>query len=295
MFSESELILLHHYSNGIDGAKTLAEKMEKTRSQIYNIIKELKRKGILTNSEGIEISSDAFAIRLMRVMHNSKERATLLSDSGLDILIELREPRTVEELETILGISKPSIYRKIRIGRIASAIVKEGKRYHVNTKTWNGLYELLNSAADRKEVFDERVPRNSEILGRVGNEVIFSCPNGSEYPFTGFSAFGEFDFDAISNKNYYTTSKKPMDIQTAFEDAYTITKSLNDYRLRLLLMLFYNLNMDRIDPPIEFKNLYDRIQNGEEILRWPTQKDIAERMEIYSRSRMCGSHGSATD
>ena len=152
MFNEAELVLIHHYSNGVEDTISLSEKMNKTRVQIYNIVNSLKKKGILSNTKGIELSTDPFAIRLMNIMHQSDSRAKLLANSGLDVLIELREPKTMKELEGSLGLSKPSIYRIVRSARIAGAVVKDDDRYRINTKMWAGLTEFLDSAVDRRDV-----------------------------------------------------------------------------------------------------------------------------------------------
>ena len=281
MFNEAELVFLHYYAKGIVDTTSLSERMNKTRVQIYNIIKSLKRKGILANTKAVELSTDSFAIRLMNIMSLSETRAKLLSNSGLELLIQLREPKTIDELEESLALSKPSIYRIIRIGRISSAIVKEDDIYRINTKTWTGLTELLNSAADRKEVFDERIPRDSKIIARVGKDVIFSNPNDLEFNRTGFTMFGEYNFDAAFSNKYYTTFKEGPSIQSTFDNAFLIAESQEDYRLRMLLILFYEKNKKEITPSEKFKDIYERIQSGEEFQKWPTFDDIQERLEVY--------------
>ena len=282
MFNEAELVLVHHYSNGVEDTISLSEKMNKTRVQIYNIVNSLKKKGILSNTKGIELSTDPFAIRLMNIMHQSDSRAKLLANSGLDVLIELREPKTMKELEESLGLSKPSIYRIVRSARIAGAVVKDDDRYRINTKMWAGLTEFLDSAVDRRDVFDERIPRNSRILGRIGKNVIFSNPNDLDFNRTGFTLFGEYNFDAAFGEKYYTTVKEVPSIQDTFDSAFMIAEAQDDYRLRMLLILFYETNKKEIHPPQKFENIYNRIRTGEEILKWPTFDDIQERLEVYA-------------
>ena len=281
MFNEAELVFIHYYAKGIVDTITLAEKMSKTRVQIYNIIKGLKKKGILSNVNGVELSTDPFAIRLMNIMRSSEHRAKILANSGLELLIQLREPKSIEDLENSMGLSKPSIYRIIRTARISGAITKDGRKYRINTKMWSGLTELLNSAADRREVFDERIPRNSKILARVGKDVIFTNPNDLDFNKTGFTMFGEYNFDAVFGDKYYTTIKESPNMQDIFDDAYLIAESQDDYRLRMLLILFYESNKDGIEPSQEFESIYDRIKSGEELLKWPTFDDIQERLEVY--------------
>lgn len=119
--------------------------------------------------------------------------------------------------------------------------------------------DLLNCALKRKRVFDERIPRDSEILIRNGKETVFSNPRRLGFSNTGFTVMGEVDLDLGFCDRYYTTSVERVCIKDAFEDAYNISNVKDDRRLRLMLILFYERNKDMINPPNEFLKIRDLI------------------------------------
>ena len=279
MLNESELILIHHYANGTNDRGIISEKMGRTRTQINNIVKGLKIKGILSDSDEMKITTDPFAIRLMNIMRPSKGIAKLFSNSGLDILIELREPKTIKELESSLGISQATAYRRLRTAMDVGAVIEQCGSYQINKIAWPELSDLLNCAFERKRVFDERIPRDSEILIRKGKETVFSNPRQLDFNNTGFTIMGELDLELGFCDRYYTTSVERIGIKDAFEDAFNISNVKDDYRLRLMLILFYEKNKDMINPPEEFLKIRDMIMSGTKVPRWPTLKDIESRLE----------------
>ena len=64
---------------------------------------------------------------------------------------------------------------------------------------------------------------------------------------------------------YYTTSTERIGIKDAFEDAFRISEIKDDYRLRLMLMLFYEKNKNMINPPQDFLKIRDEIMSGNKI------------------------------
>lgn len=78
---------------------------------------------------------------------------------------------------------------------------------------------------------------------------------------------------------YYTTSPDQVGISKAFDDAFTISEKEDDYRLRLLLVLFYVCNESAIKADPAFLEIFGRIRGGEKIPRWPTIGDVKSRME----------------
>lgn len=280
MFTRSELVLLHHVANGINDVHSLSNVMSITPARVYDIIRSLKCNGILKDTRDIGLSSNASSLRLANLMRPSLERADVLADSGMDVLMEVRVPRTVEEIMGSLGLSRATVFRRLSLATASGAVRKvDGGRYVLNDRMWNGLRETLDSLEDQMEVFDPRVVDGAVIYRNRRDEVLFSFPGELDEQRTAFSIFREYGFESWFDTVYYTTSKSPVDISKAFNDAYLIAEKEGDHRLRMVLILFYLRNKSSIKANPDFLERFNRIRCGEKIDRWPTWDDVNTRIE----------------
>lgn len=151
MFSRSELVLVHHLANGLDTVDALMSATGLGQARVYRMVADLKRKGVLDPGRGIRISPDPFSLRLLHLMEPSAKRAGILADSGMEVLMELRSPRTVDEVVSALGASRATVYRHISAAMSAGAVSMDGERYVLNDRMWKGLREMLDSLADRMD------------------------------------------------------------------------------------------------------------------------------------------------
>ena len=108
------------------------------------------------------------------------------------------------------------------------AVFKENDCFQINTVVWPELPDLLNCAFERKKAFDERIPRDSEIIMRRGKETVFSNPRKLDFNYTGFTVMGEIDLELGFCNRYYTTSTERIGIKDAFEDAFRISEIKDD-------------------------------------------------------------------
>lgn len=278
MFSRSELILIHHLANGLNTVDALKSAMGLGQARIYRIVADLKRKGILDPGRGVRISSDAFALRLLHLMEPSAKRADVLADSGMAVLMELRSPRSVDDVVHALGVSRATVYRHISTAMSTGAVIMDGDRYVLNERMWKGLRETLDSLADLRAVSDPRVIRGAVIYRSTREGVLYSYPEVLDDQKAAFSLFGEYGFDISLSTVYYTTRPGPSDIDRVFDDAYSIAKADGDSRLKLVLVLFYLSNEGRIRANPEFLSILKHIRNGEHIDHWPTLIDVESRI-----------------
>lgn len=278
MFTRSELVLLHHVANGMTDVSDLSETMGITPVRVYEIIRSLKCKGILSDIRGIKLSSNAYALRLASLMRPSSNRAEVLADSGIDVLIELREPHDVAEIVADLGLSRASVYRRLKLAMKTGAVRKDGEMYVLNDLMWNGLREALDSIVDQREVFDPRVVSGAVIYRNTRGEALYSYPRELDDRKTAFSMFGDYGYDVWLDTIYYTTSDIEIGIDKAFNDAYIVSEKEDDVRLRMTLILFYLGNRERIAADPTFLEKLGRIQAGERIPRWPTWADVQSRL-----------------
>ena len=278
MFTRSELVLLHHVANGMADVSDLSEAMDITHVRVYEIIRSLKCKGILSDTRSIKLSSNAYALRLASLMRPSANRAEVLADSGIDILIELREPHDVAEIMADLGLSRASVYRRLKLAMKTGAVRKDGETYILNDLMWNGLRDALDSIVDQKEVFDPRVISGAVIYRNTRCEVLYSYPGELDDRKTAFSVFGDYGYNVWLDTVYYTTSDVEMSIDKVFNDAYVVSEKEDDIRLRMILILFYLGNRNSISADPTFLEKLGRIQAGDHMPRWPTWVDVQSRL-----------------
>ena len=280
MFTKSELILIHYVANGKADVQSLSESMGITHARVYDIIRSLKCKQILDCTRGVKLNSNALSMRLSALMRPSDRRADVLADSGLDILMEIREPSSVEDIMKKLDLSRATVFRRLGLAVSSGAAMKAGRStYVLNDRMWPGLREMLDSLDDMRSVLDPRVVRVAVIYKNSRNEVLYSYQEETGDTKTAFSVFGEFGVEAWLDTIYYTTSPDQVGINKAFDDAFTISEKEDDYRLRLLLVLFYVCNESAIKADPAFLEIFGRIRGGEKIPRWPTIGDVKSRME----------------
>lgn len=282
MFSKTELRVLHYIANGTTEARTISKELDVTPAQIYNAIHGLKRKGVLESGQGAVLSTAPFALRLAEIMSASPDRCYVLSGSSIPVLSELREPGSAEDVVRRTGISRATVFRKIKdAGQMGAVRQLDGGRYTLNDRLWPNLRKLLDDMEDEKEVFDPRVERGSRIYSNTSEEVLYSYPNLIPATRTAFSVFSDYGFKAFYDTYYYTTSDGPVDMNRAFADAYRITEIEKDHRLCMGLILFYLKNKNRITPPDEFTKQLNRVMTGESIDGWPSRIDLEDRMVMY--------------
>ena len=278
MFSRSELVLLHHVANGVVDVEALSEAMGITRVRVYGIIRSLKCKGILCDSQNIKMNSNAYTIRLASLMRPSEKREDVLADSGIDMLIELREPHDVEEIMSILGLSRATVFRRLKLAISTGAVKKVDGKYVLNDRMWSGLREAMDSIADQRAVADPRVVSGAVIYRNTRDEVMYAYSGESNDRRTAFSVFGDYGMDVWLDTVYYTTSDVDVDICKAFNDAYAVSEKEDDIRLRTILTLFYLKNKELIAADSGFLTTLERIEAGERVPHWPTWADVQARL-----------------
>ena len=280
-FTEDELKILYFLSHDFDTISDMARDKGIPQDRIDAVVAELKRKEILDRSfEGIQVAPNPFAVRLMHTMSLGIGRARYLCGMSLEVMSELREERTMEEVATALGIPEDEARRiATKLGE-TGAVMWKGLKYRINEKLWNGLRKLLDSMEDFEEMFDPRVPRGVEIYSSTDEAVVYATVKGGPGQFTAFSAFQEYYGDqSFYSDEYMTTYDGPMTLDRAFDDAYLACQATNDYRLRTSLLMMYLKHREAIHPREEFMDTYRRLEAGEDLFMWPCLKEVEAKVE----------------
>jgi len=282
--SEMELEILEQIALGNTEIKTVAESLNKDISRIYRIRKQLTEKGILNLSRNILNPKKAAHVALLfQLLIKHPNLIQLLSESGLPILAELLEPKTVEEITIKTGYQKSMIYRKIRQAMNISAVIPtDNHRYLINEKIWKNLKDFLVEYKIHQETTDARVPANSTIYYKDKNEIVFANNNDFDASFTGFSAYEQYGIKLLLTTNYYYLPKKALSKQEVFMHSLYITQKETDIRNLTFVGLFY----------VKYKNKLQRIKHpivdniklileGKTIEGYPALRTLKEKAEVY--------------
>ena len=80
------------------------------------------------------------------------------SDSGVELLILLLEPRNIHELMQASRVKRSQVFKKIKQGRSISLVRKADDKYSLNEKLWTKAIDFLKEVKKYQEIVDTRVP-----------------------------------------------------------------------------------------------------------------------------------------
>ena len=277
MFSESSLRTLHYISNGYDRISDLADILGVSSATIYSAIGELRKQGVICQ-DSLSITANAAWIRLANVMSYSADRSEVLAGRGIDVLMHLRSPCTVDEISKRTGVARATAYRRIASACAMGAVKKCDRRYVLNDHLWPELRGMLDSIEDLYQVFDPRVATGSIIYYHDVDRVLYSNPRILDDQHAAFSRFPDFGIDAGLNTTYYTTSVKPQTINTVFDDSLLIAERTGDYMLRMGVIILYLRNRKLAETHPDFETLVSKILEGRHVDGWPDLIDLRDRV-----------------
>lgn len=287
MFTYKELVLIHYISGGITDIGDLSEKLELSQSETYRIVRNLKSKDVLKTGNRICISSCAFAKRLLAIMSNDPEVARFFSDGRIFVLLSVLNPKTIQEISGETGISESHLHKILKIQTGGTVVRKIDGYYSLNSMEHPQIKAFLISLLDHLDVCDPRIPDNSILLYRNGEDVVYSSAEISLDQTTGFSALSDYGLTGWSfSDNYYTTRESELTLNQIFEDAVRIAETEDSTRMRMANEVFYMKRKNELDPPKDFLEKHNRILAGERIEKWPTLTEIQEKLwTVTDRSR----------
>lgn len=285
MYSQSEMQLLSHLAEGAVTIEELSEAAKLSKVQIYRTVASLKEKKAVRLERGeIVFEEQPHIYSLTNLMHDASAATRLLAGNGLDIIREMREPRTAAEVAERLGISQSTVSRAIKRMRNNSMLSKDGDRYVINDRIWPELRPMADRYAAYSESFDDRVPTGSRIYHRSKELVIFSDDRDLECTKTAFSRFGEYGIKIYLGTRYYCSIPDPLTVRDIMVHCFEIITSDKDWRLRMMALIFYKKYRN------ELKDIEHSMKDEmEEVLRtktgkvngWVPLKEMQTRAEMY--------------
>ena len=279
MFGNKELQILYHMSRGKCSVPELSTCLDISIPETYRKIRSLRSKDVICGKDPIRISCCPYAKRLMALMAEGPGMAKYLSGAGLDVLISMVRPGSLNDIAVKTCLSESHVRKILKLLIEGNLVQRINDIYRINDGECPKLRPFLNSYNDYLEVSDPRISNDSEVLYREGRDLVFSSVDGQGYRPTGISAFKEYGMQGISDtRGFYTTKEGELDMDSIFDDAVRIAEVENDWRLRMANELFYIKNKNRLVPPKDFLEIHNRIMSGDRVDNWPSKQDLEDRM-----------------
>ena len=229
MLSKKELRALSGISDGADDIQTLSRALDLSIPQTYKIVRSLSEQDIAGLDHGtIFIEKKTHLSILLDILNDSPDSYIVLSDSGIEIIRTLIEPRTVSEVSVITGLHQTTITRKIDQMRRMGMIRKDGSSYSINEELWPKLMDFACSYDAYTKFTSPRAPFGSEIYYSSDDLVVFSSRRVLNDTRTAFSKYGDLGMKIYPGTNYYCDSNREPDIKNIFlHSLYIIKKNKN--------------------------------------------------------------------
>ena len=256
MLSKMELRALSEMGNGADVVPALSKALSLGIAQTYNIVKSLIKKDIAANERGtLFIEKKTHIAILLEILNDSPDSFKVLSDSGLEIIRSLTEPRTVSDISSMTGLHQTTITRKIDLMRRMGMVRKKGSIYSINEELWPKLGVLAGSYDAYAKLIDQRVPTGSEIYHLSKDIAVFSSKRVLNQTRTAFSKYGDYGMTIFPGTNYYCSLDHIPDKKEIFLHSLYVVEKDKNWRNKMLALIFFvkhkqELN-DVIHPVVE--------------------------------------------
>lgn len=281
--SKIELKILEQIANGNNNIDEIAKILKKDKSRIYRGKKTLTDKNLITFSKKtLEPTRMPMVTLLLQLLSNHPNIKPILSNSGIPILTNLLEKKTIKEIEQNTTFQKSIIYKKIQQALTISIIQKTKRTYKINKNLWNDLADFLKELKTYDQTIDPRIPVNSKIYHKNEEEIIFSNNQNIDASMTGFSAYKDHGIILFLPTNYYLIPKKTLSINEIFLHSLLITEKEKTIRHLIFIALFFLKNkstLTQINHPI-LKNIQEVLQ-GKNLPGYPNRNDIIEKADLY--------------
>ena len=258
---------------GSISVEELRSKLNLSRSAMYDLLKDLRRKGlaelrggVISLAETTHARALALAIE-MNLLPNPK----LLSDTPVRILLSAPRPLDVGQVMRLSLLGRSTFYRWFRLlvneGWMEILPYRMSVSYHLVNPEPGPLHELLvgyhSYLASRFKV------NGGVVVWTNGKQAIIR--NRAEWgggTVTAFSAFPHFDVPVfLPEVREYALPKRKLGPQEVFDHACLLA---DDHRLKGLCITFYRRNR-----PLLAKHwAIEAVMKGKEVLGWPKKLEV---------------------
>jgi hypothetical protein len=281
--TKNELHILKEIALGRKRIIEIASAIKKSVAQTYCLIRKLNKKGFTEyKNKRIILQKHAFIPILSQLLRRTPQVIPILADSGIPILEQFLEKRTVSEAESATGIKKSLIYRKIRQAKKHSIIVKRERKYFIPPQ-WPDIIEFIKDYQAYSFRIAPEIDPDILIRAKYDDVVVFETDKKVDYATpTAFSVFNEYGITIYGFVDYYHFPKEKLSIKQIFFDAIKIYEDEKDYKEAIFITLFYLKNKKKLKG---FKhkiiNTINCVLKGEKIEGFPSLNEIKDRAITY--------------
>ena len=283
VFSITELKVISELGKGNKKISEIAKALNISPSQSYRLAQKLRKKRILSLSEGVlQPEMKTHVNLLLKLLSKTANLSSPLSGTGLQIYLAILEPKTIKEVEKETGLHKTTILKKINQGRKMSLLLIENKKYRINEKIWPDAKDCFIELKKYEDSVDTRIPVNSIIYFKNAEEIVFSNKKIIDAEKTAFSAYNQYGIKLLLITNYYYLPKKQLTKREVFMHSLYIAEKSQDIKDLIFIALFlakYKKELSEIKHQI-VKNL-NKVFLGEDIPSYPLFTEIKDRASIY--------------
>ncbi|MCL2149189.1 MAG: hypothetical protein FWH47_07630 [Methanomassiliicoccaceae archaeon] len=283
MLSKTELRALSGVCDGADGVTALSDTLGLSVSQTYKVVGSLSEKGLARLDRGVvHIERLAHTAILLEILDGSPDSYIPLSDSGLEIVRALAEPRSVADVSRMTGLHQTTITRKIDLMMRMGMVRKERGSYSLNGALWPRLVDLSRSYDAHSVLTDPRMPFGSKAYHSSGDALVFSSNRELDCARTAFSRYGDFGMLVHPGTNYYTSQGGEPGIEEVFLHSLYVVERDGGWRGRMLALIFYvkhRRDLDGVRHPIvdEMRT----VLSGGRVEGWAPLGEMEERARMY--------------
>jgi len=284
MLSNSELKMLFDVSKGNDTPLSLTESGNRTKAQIYKILRPLREKEILRLDDGrVTIEDKTHIILLLNVLRRLHGSYGTISGDGMDIIAELATaPRSIKELAERIGVDRSTVSRKINEMGSRSMVIAENGKYYLNRHVWPDLAEFAVSYSLYRKNNDPRAIRGSRVYYVSRELIIFSNDADADYTKTAFSRYAEFGIKMGLRTNYYCNLERDLSVSDVFLHSLYVISDSGDWWLRMMSLIFYVKFKEELkDVKHKMKEEMDAVLSGSVVNGWIPLREMQERADMY--------------
>ena len=280
--SKTEILLLEQVAKGNKLVKSIALALKVKERRVYAIITNLVEKGFIRRINGDIEPEDTLHVKLfLQILIDYPNVASVLSNSGLPILISLLKSLNIDEISDETGFKKTVIYTKISEARKRSILIKTHLSYRLNDKIWSKLIEFLTELNKYESITDTRIPASATVYYKKNKEIIFASKEETDAEKTAFSAYEKYGIKLLTVKNYYYLPKKTLTKEEILRHSLYIVEKEKNIRNLIFIALFYAKFKS------EFKIKQEILMNISAVLAkgtvkgYPSYQEIKDRAEVY--------------
>ena len=281
--SKTELKVLWQAALGKKRAPEIALALDKHQSQIYRIIKNLKKKGLAALENGVITPSENTGVNiLLQELSRRQNIIDNLSGCGIKLFTAILEPKSISQIIKETGIKRSTVFYKLKEASRNSFVNAYEGKYFLNGKVWPKVKEFLIEFKKYEETADKRVPPGAVIYYKNENEIVFSTKIACDAALTGFSAYEQFGIKLLPVDYTYYLPKKALSKKEVFLHSLYRAEKEGDARDFIFIALFYLKHKHELkDVKHEIIDSINKVLQSEKVKYYPTLAEIKERADLY--------------